>query len=200
MKTQPSRPTWATVLLYVLALAACGGGGGDAAGKGQLALVLASGTAPAAAHGLSEGDESGRHGGQGCASLQAASVTFSAILARTLDGTLIDVTIALPVTVDVLALANGKVATLPVGFLPAGTYDQFVVVMKTVELTLADGTKVAITPPGGGWTAIVSVTQPFTVMEGQTTTVTLKFRRDLSFACGRGGWEFHPKFESDGKD
>ena len=37
---------------------------------------------------------------------------------------------------DLLAL-GGKDVTLPAGFLPAGTYDQLVVVMTKLELTLA---------------------------------------------------------------
>jgi hypothetical protein len=124
-------------------------------------------------------------------------VTFSSLLARSLDGVLTDVTVALPVTVDVFSLGNGKDAALPAGFLPPGTYDQLVVVTTEVELTLLDGTKIAISPPGGGWTSIVSVKEPFTVVDGQTTTVTLKFRKDLSFACGSGNWEYHPKFDCD---
>lgn len=130
--------------------------------------------------------------------LQAASVTLSSILARTLEGILTDVTIDLPATVDLLSLGNGKEATLPIGFLPPGTYDQLVVVMTKLEVTLLNGTKVAITPPGGGWTAIVPVAEPFTVIEGETTTITLKLRKDLSFACGSGHWEFLPKFECGG--
>ena len=191
MKTQPSTLARATLVLSVLTLTTCGGQEGmDTAGMGQLSLVLASSAAPVASM-----QASSEHS---CGAPQAASVTFSAILARTLGGTLAEVTIALPTTVDLLSMVNGKDATLPDGFLPPGTYDQFVVVMKSVELTLIDGTKVTITPPGGGWTAIVNVTQPFTVVAGQTTTVKLKFRRDLSFGCSLGGWEFHPKFECDG--
>ncbi|HET6413134.1 MAG TPA: DUF4382 domain-containing protein [Anaeromyxobacter sp.] len=199
MKAQVAR-----VMFFVslLVLSACGGqGGSDTEGKGQVSIVLSSGAASAAAmQAGSNWNGSSGQGQQGCAALQAASVTFSAIVARTLDGTFVDVTIALPDTVDLLSLVNGKTATLPAGFLPPGTYDQFVVVMRSVDLTLGDGTKIAITPPGGGWTAIVQVAQPFTVVANQTTTVTLKFRSDLSFVCGLGGWEFHPDFEADGKD
>ena len=193
------------------ALAACGS---DTAGKGRVAIVMSAtgGTvASAAANASLDGGlvasptstvsaSSTSHAscgpGQG---LQAANVTLSSILARTLDGKLTDVTIALPVTADLLSLVNGKDATLPIGYLPPGTYDQIVVVMTKVEVTLLNGTKVAVTPPGGGWTAIVPVAQPFTVIDGKTTTITLNFRKDLSFGCGSGNWEFHPKFECDRK-
>jgi hypothetical protein len=196
----------------LVALAACGGNGMDTAGKGRVAIVMsATGGALASvaadarpdggavATGASSASASSRSH-DGCApgqALQAAGVTFSSILARTLEGILTGVTIDLPVTVDMLSLANGQDATLPIGFLPPGTYDQIVVVMTKVEVTLQDGMKIAITPPGGGWTAVVPVAQPFTVVEGETTTITLKFRRDLSFGCGSGDWEFHPRFECD---
>jgi hypothetical protein len=191
MRTSAGALSRAAFALFVVALVSCGGQGGTA-GKGQVSIVLSSSAASAALM-SSQGDHH-------CGAPQAASVTFSSLLARTLDGTLIDVTIALPVTVDLLSLVNGKEATLPAGFLPPGTYDQFVVVMRSVELTLASGTVVTITPPGGGWTAIVRVAQPFTVVEGETTTVTLRFRAERSFVCGLGEWEFHPEFECPGRD
>jgi hypothetical protein len=180
--------------ISVVALVGCGSDGAmEAAGKGRVAIVMST-TGGALAASLSE---SSRSEGtcQPDKALQAASVTFSSILARTLDGKLIDVAIDLSKPVNLLELVNGKEATLPMGSLPPGTYDQIVVVMKTVELTLVSGMKVAITPPGGGWTAIVPVTQPFTVKEGSTTTIALNFRMDLSFACAVGDWDFHPRFE-----
>lgn len=206
------RRMFASVALVValVAVSACGGDGMDKAGKGRVAIVMSAaggslatagpvagldgGSAASATPGLLASN--GSHDGCGAdRALQAASVTFSSILARTLEGVLTDVEIDLPVTVEMLALMDGKVATLPAGFLPEGTYDQLVVVMTKVEVTLLNGTKVAITPPGGGWTAIVPVAEPFTVIEGESTTITLKFRRDLSFGCGSGRWEFRPTFE-----
>jgi hypothetical protein len=201
------------LVVSLVALSACGSNGLDTAGKGRVAIVMsATGGSLATAGadvGVSGGSaatgtsgvaaSSGSH--DGCTAdraLQAASVTLSSILARTLEGILTDVTIDLPATVDLLSLGNGKEATLPIGFLPPGTYDQLVVVMTKLEVTLLNGTKVAITPPGGGWTAIVPVAEPFTVIEGETTTITLKLRKDLSFACGSGHWEFLPKFECGG--
>jgi hypothetical protein len=197
----------------LLALAACGGDPSlDTAGKGQVAIVmsatggnLASGVAdPSLATGsLGTGtsgemaDSTSHDTCQPTRQLQAATVTFSSILARTLDGKLIDTLAVLPVTVDVLKLEKGKPVTLPIGFLPPGTYDQLVVVMTKFEVTLLNGTKIAVTPPGGGWTAIIAVSQPFTVTEGATTTITIKFRTDLSFGCGLGKWEFHPRFDCD---
>ncbi len=177
------------------ALVACGG----ATDGGRVSIVLSSSAAVASAPatyatGATGAVLSSIDCQERCALPQAASVTFSSILARTLDGKLVDVTIDLPVTVDLLALVNGKQATLPAGLLPAGTYDQFVVVMTGLELTLASGTKLAITPPGGGWTAVVPVSPPFTVTAGETTTIPLTFRSDLSFGCV-GDWEFHPAFE-----
>jgi hypothetical protein len=180
-----------------MALAACGS---DTSGRGRVAIVMSANgggvSSAAAAPSLdateASASQSGCRTGQ---ALQAAEVTFSSILARTIDGVLTDVAVQLPESVDMLSLGSGKQVALPVGFLPPGTYDQLVVVMTKVEVTLLDGTKVAITPPGGGWTAIVPVAQPFTVAEGQTTTITLNFRKDLSFSCLSGIWEFRPRFE-----
>lgn len=198
MKIRRTAVALGSVALFFLALAACGG---NPAGNGQVSIVLSSsgGTLASAPAGtLATGAATASTAStldHGCPVPQAANVTFSSILARTLEGKLVAVTIDLPVTVDLLSLGNGNVATLPVGFLPPGTYDQFVVVMTQVEMRLADGTKIGVTPPGGGWTAIVPVEQPFTVAEGKMTSVTLNFRRDLSFRCGLGTWEFHPQFE-----
>jgi len=206
--------TLSFIAVALVAVAACSGSGHgvlDTAGKGQIQITLSStGTfAASATAGTGLSDKSLATGASDVSvastthhacdqpnqALQAANVTFSSILARTLDGQLIDVSIDLPVTVDMLSLVNGQEVTLPIGFLPLGTYDQLVVVMTQVEVTLADGTKVAITPPGGGWTAIVPVSEPFTVVEGETTTVAINFRKDLSFGCGANNWEFHPSFE-----
>jgi hypothetical protein len=130
--------------------------------------------------------------------LQAANVTFASILARNLDGQLINVTIDLPITVDLLGLVNGGTFTLPDGFLPPGTYDQIVIVMTEVQLTLADGTVVTIDPPGGGWTAILPVSDTFEVVEGQETTVMIDFRAGGAFRWLSGHWEFHPDFHCSG--
>jgi hypothetical protein len=141
---------------------------------------------------LHHGD--GEHDGDATRLLEQANITFSSILARNLDGELIDVSIDLPVTVDMLAMVDQRTVSLPMGFLPPGTYDQIVVVMTEVELVTHDGTQIAITPPGGGWTAIIRVC-PFTVDEGAMTTVRLRFHRRLSFGEYDGGFRFHPYFE-----
>jgi hypothetical protein len=127
--------------------------------------------------------------------LLSAKVYLSSFVARTLDGKLIDVEMDLSAPVDLLSLVSGKNAVLPKGSLPPGTYDQIVIVMKTVELTLLSGMKVAISPPGGGWTAIVAVAKPFIVKEGETTSITLDFRMDLSFVCPIANWDLLPKVE-----
>jgi hypothetical protein len=166
-------------------------------GTGAVQIVMsASAAAPlvATATGGSGSDSSGDH------NLQAANVTFASILARNLDGELINVTIELPVTVDLLGLVSGGSFMLPAGFLPPGTYDQLVIVMTELQVTLANGTIVTIDPPGGGWTAVIAVTEPFTVVEGQTTNVTIRFRPDRSFQWLEDRWQFHPSFDCNGGD
>jgi hypothetical protein len=120
-------------------------------------------------------------------------VTFSSILARNLDGQLVPIASALPVSVDLMTILAGGQVELPAGTLPPGDYDQLVVVMTKVDLTLSDGTIVSITPPGGGWTAIVP-TAPFTVVEGGTTSLQLQLRGDL-FHVLDGAFEFDPEFD-----
>jgi hypothetical protein len=195
----------------LVAMAGCGADGtSGVVGKGQVAIVMSTtggvaspatvnldtGSAPAVACGASTGCPSPSTCQAGNV-LQAATVSLSSILARDIDGKLTNVTIDLSKPVDLLALVGGQNATLPVGSLPPGTYDQIVVVMKTVEVTLVSGMKVAITPPGGGWTVIVAVAQPFTVVEGGTTTIALDFHMDLSFVCAIASWDLKPKLECD---
>jgi hypothetical protein len=135
----------------------------------------------------------GDHGDGHRRLFQSANVTFSSILARNLDGVLVNVAMDLPATVDVLSLDGGKEVTLPVGELPAATYDQVVVVMTEVEGVTLDGTTITITPPGGGWTAMVPVC-PFLVHEGGTTTVPIKFMLDQAFSWRDNRHHFHPRF------
>ena len=156
-----------------------------ATGDGAVAIAGADGTlAP-----LTDEDDDDRP------QLQAANVTFTSFLARNLDGELVGMTAALPFTVDVLQVVNGRQVTLPIGFLPPGTYDQLVVVMSTVELVTANGTKIAISPPGGGWTSIVNVRDPFVVTEGVTTTINLKFKWWRAFRRVNDQIEFDPEFD-----
>lgn len=123
--------------------------------------------------------------------LASAMVTLSDIVARTTSGALVHVEIALPITFDLLSLADGRTISLPVGFLPLDTYDQLVVVITGVELVMDSGTRIEITPPGGGWTAVVP-TEPFTIVEGQSTEVHLRLHRHLVFD---GAFDFDPEFD-----
>jgi hypothetical protein len=126
--------------------------------------------------------------------LQNVNVTFSDLLARNLDGDLVELTVDLPKIVDLIPLINGQQVSLPTGTLPAGTYDQLVVVITFVEFVFNDGGKIALTPPGGGWTKIVAV-EPFEVIDGQTTTIELRFRPFDAFRELDGKFGFFPDFE-----
>jgi hypothetical protein len=107
---------------------------------------------------------------------RSAKLTFSSILARNLDGVLVDVAMDLPVTVDASLLETGHVIELPEGELPVGTYDEVVFVVRKVEVVLWNHTRVTIEPPGGGWTSNVPLCPPVDVEEGETTTVSLKLQ------------------------
>ncbi len=127
-------------------------------------------------------------------SVEEANITFSSMLARNTDGQLIDLGLDLPQTIDVKALMNGNELTLPAGSLPAGDYDQLVVVMTQVELVFANGGAMSLTPPGGGWTSIVRVA-PFTVVEGEELTVELNLRLRGAFKQFGSGFRFFPDFD-----
>jgi hypothetical protein len=188
------------IALAVLAMAlgivsACSNGSDSVMhnGKGAVSFVMsASAAAPAALTATRPELQSSDH------PLQAANVTFASILARNLDGQLIDVTIALPVTVDLIGLGTDGSFTLPAGFLPPGTYDQIVIVMTQLALTLENGTIVTVEPPGGGWTAVINVAAPFDVVEGQETTVEINFTPGRLFRWLNGRWEFNPEFDCSG--
>lgn len=212
MDTNRFRLMAAALAVVALGLtAACSDGDSvTSAGKGRLnvALSASSGTqtaaaietglrtalasSPAATIGTTHDDDDGPE-------LAAVNVTFSAILARNLSGELVPVEMALPVVVDVLALLEGPTVTLPVGLLPPGDYDQIVVNMTAVELVTTDDFHITIEPPGGGWTAIVPA-DPFTVLEGETTAITLRLRMDRAFRFLEGKIEFHPEFECENDD
>lgn len=185
---------FAAVAIALLATACSDGGSNLQTDRGQVRILLAGGAEPAAL-----ATESTTWGGDDAPRIESARVTFSSILARNLDGQLIDVTAALPVTVDLLTLFDGRTVELPSGFLPPGTYDQVVVVMTKVELLLAGGGEVAITPPGGGWTAVVPA-EPFTVVEGEVTTVTLRLRATRLFEWLGDRFDFHPDFDCEVDD
>jgi len=127
---------------------------------------------------------------------QSANVTFASVLARNLDGALVDVDMELPVTVDVVSMDSGREVLLPDGVLPGATYDQLVVVMTAVQGVTRDGTTITIEPPGGGWTAIIPIC-PFTVDEGVTTTVSLRFMLGQAFRFRDGRFHFQPRFVCD---
>lgn len=184
-------------LAVVLGLVAACSSSSDmtSGGKGAVQIVM-SATSPAAANQLAS---SGGAGARGDRAITGASATFAAIEARNLDGQLIDVTIELPATVDLVGLVTDGAVTLPAGFLPPGTYDQLVIVISSLQLTLANGTIVTIDPPGGGWTAVIGVTEPFEVAEGTETIVNVVFRGDRSFRLLNGNWEFDPHFECGGQ-
>jgi hypothetical protein len=125
---------------------------------------------------------------------QSAQVTFSSILARNLAGELVDVTIDLPVTVDVVTMEGGREIAFPDGVLPPATYDQVVVVIAEVQVIKHDGTTITMDPPGGGWTAIVPIC-PFEVGGDGTTTVGIQFDLKQAFSWRDNRYHFKPRFD-----
>jgi hypothetical protein len=180
---------------------------GPAGGNGQVHFVLSStgtptlNSAPASATTATSapGGSAGAAatplvGGAQGPGIKSAKVTFSSILARNLQGQLVSCQMTLPMTVDMLTVMNGRSMDLPAGFLPPGTYDQIVVVMTSLEIVTADDASHVITPPGGGWTVVRNM-QPFTVIEGQVTTIELTMKLDHAFHWMGDHFGFEPDFD-----
>jgi len=180
-------------------LTSCGDGTGLGPNEGGVRFVLSSGASGAVAGAQAAPEASSLDGCDGdCRDgdhprLLAANVTFASVLARNLDGVLVNVDMDLPATVDLIAIRESKEITLPAGVLPPATYDQIVVVMTEVSVMIPDGTVITITPPGGGWTAIVPVCR-FEVTDGAITTVGLKLDVLRAFTWRDGHHHFQPGF------
>ena len=203
-----------TVLVAGLALVAAGCSSSDSilgVNEGRVRFVLSSssGTVGTGAEGSApvpaaaqDGAVIMRHGDDdrddddGRRFLTSANVTLSSILARNLDGVLVHVDMDLPVTVDVLSMDGATEVMLPDAILPLAAYDQVVVVITQVEVVTFDGTTIRITPPGGGWTAIVPIC-PFVVEQGATTTVGLTFMLEHAFKWRDNRFHFQPRFVCD---
>jgi hypothetical protein len=126
--------------------------------------------------------------------LEQANVTLASILARNLDGELIDLAVEMPQIINLVSLSEGGSVEMPPGTLPPGDYDQVVIVMTELELVFLDGSSVAITPAGGGWTQVLDV-PPFTVADGETTTLELQFQLDGAIRMLGENLEFFPDIE-----
>ena len=198
---------WIRTLLTLslaLTLAACSSNHGESDSRtGNVRVMLTSApattaAAPATTESVAAGTSSwGDDDGGGMLSrLSQVNVTFSSLLARNLNGDLVDLVMDLPQTVDLISVINGHEVTLPPGTLPAGMYDQFVVVITHVQFVFTDGGKIDLTPPGGGWTKIIPV-QTFEVVDGQTTTIELRFRPEHAFDDLDGEFHFFPDFDCD---
>jgi len=211
MNSHPKLPMLLVALVALGLVSACSqDSGGSNDSQGGVRVVLTAGTATTAtastgaastgstttgATGVSSTTFGENHDdGDILSKLQHVNVTFSSLLARNLDGDLVDLAIDLPRTVDLMGLMNGQQVTLPTGTLPPGMYDQIVVVITNVEFEFIDGFKVTLTPPGGGWTRIVPV-ETFEVIEGETTTIQLRFRPWQAFREFDGEFQFFPDFD-----
>ena len=199
---------WIRTLLTLslaLTIAACSSSHGERASRtGNVRVMLtaapATTTAPAGAttNAVAPGGSSwGSDDGDMLSRLSQVNVTFSSLMARNLNGDLVDLVTTLPMTVDLIPIINGHEVNLPAGTLPAGMYDQFVVVITHVQFAFTDGGKIDLTPPGGGWTKIIPV-QTFEVIDGQTTVIELRFHPEHAFEdMGGGDFHFSPDFDCD---
>ena len=187
------RPIRIPLVLVAALLVAAGCSDVTNPDQGNVRVVLSASNTLQAAPAL--GDDDDQDDGERYVSrLESANVTFSSLLARNLSGQLVDLGGDLPRTVDVVGLMGGDDVTLPSGSLPPGEYDQLVVVMTELELVFLDGSKIALSPPGGGWTSIVPVA-PFTVVEGQDLVLELDLNLGRTFRQAGSAFRFFPEFE-----
>jgi hypothetical protein len=207
MKISSSNTTLLALAAGLL-LTACGGGPTDlSSGNVRFVMSAASDVAPAvtlqgavvdggSAPALSGKKDHDDHHDRDprLPRFETANVTLSSLLARNYDGVLVDVAMELPTTVDIMRMDRGSEVTLPDGDLPAGSYDQIVIVMTAFQGVTEDGTTITIEPPGGGWTAVIPVC-PFDVGEDDTAVVGLKLAVRRSFSWKDGRVQFRPTFE-----
>jgi hypothetical protein len=185
---------FAAVLAVVAIAPGCSSNDHSSPNKGNLTMSLkatgsASGAAATATAKAGAPAPADQEGGP-----TAASITISGASVKTPDGTWIPMVGSFPVVVDVIALAtSGAGVTLPADVVPAGHYEAIQITITAVNLTLHDGTMVAITPPGTGWEVMIAVS--FDVVAGQQTVVTLNLRCDHSFHFLNGEFEFDPDIE-----
>lgn len=198
MKTSAKARALVLAMLLLVAAAGCSDGNSSLiGGQGSVRVMLtadAAVTAASVADDDGDDDDGDRDGDDILSRLTEANATFASLLARNLDGELVDLAIELPHTVNLVDLAEGDTVELPMGALPPGMYDQIVVVITELELVFLNGGRIALTPPGGGWTRIVRVT-PFEVIEGEVITLELRFRPRLAFRELTDGFGFFPDFE-----
>jgi hypothetical protein len=199
---QGRRAAASAALLLAVGLTGCDGGlFGPEAGNVRFVLSAAVDApllteTPAAAPSMSvvEGPAlSGEREDRASPYFQSANVTLTSVLARNVDGVLVNITMDLPVTVDVITMEQGRQIALPDGDLAPGTYDQIVLVMSQVQGVTHDGVTVTIDPPGGGWTALVPVC-PFDVADGATSVVGMQLSLRRSFVRDTHGFRFRPSF------
>jgi len=185
----------AAAISLALAGVGCNGGGSMAGNHGRVRFVLSSDPGPTANIVADEATLSEGSDHASAWAFQTATVTLSSILLRTTDGVLLPLDAPLPVDVDVARIDGGRQVVLPDGLLPAGTYDQAVIVMTAVHGMTGDGTTVTIDPPGGGWTAVIPIC-PLEVTDGSIATVGITLNARNSFLRVEGGWSFQPRFRA----
>jgi hypothetical protein len=182
---------FALVIGLITILQGCSSSSTDSS-KGSVSLSVAATRTTAAGVAAATLDD----GSDALSHLQAATITVGSAEVHQVDGTWVMVDRGLPVTIDLLAiLTSGGSASLPADLIPEGHYDSLQLTITKVDLTLLDGTKISVTPPGLGWTVTLAV--DFTVVAGQETTIHLNLHCDGSFHLINGTFEFDPEIDID---
>ncbi len=118
------------------------------------------------------------------------NVTFDTVRVHRANGTNDSGWINLSIkngTLDLASLVDVS-ALLGEGKVPVGKYTQVRIVAKSVTGVMTNGTKVTFSVPSGE----LRTTNPFNVLEGQTTSLTIDIDLEHSIVSENGKWAFKP--------
>ena len=127
--------------------------------------------------------------------LVAAKVTISSIEARRSDGSWVPRESDPEPTLDLVAL-NTEGVSLPSCLLPDGQYSALQLRFSRVELSLSDGSEVALPSPTTGW--VIRIPADFGIASDKATAVTLRLDPGASIDYGGGRFGFDPDIQFDG--
>lgn len=113
--------------------------------------------------------------------IQSAEITVGEVLARKQSGTKISLSDK-EMTLDLLKLRNGLVETLADVEIPAGSYDEILLIIRSASVDMKDGRHFDLTVPSGAQSGLkIFVNPDIVIASGISTDVLLDFDLSQSF-------------------